>query len=242
MWGRKVAVWTATNRCNLDCGFCFGREEKAELGTEGAERLIVRAAEVGARYFVFSGGEPLLRKDIFGLADCAKKCGMKTVLHTNGVLVNEGNAGRIAGHFDRVNLPVDGADERANRLMGRGSLAHTLEVIGMLDGKCEIVVSTVATKLNLKEVPEIGELLEGRGIAKWRIFRFNPKAGRARQNAEAFGIADGDFAGLKGKIRANGLKAEFVGPEGWFEQSYWMVSSDGGTQGQNFVNFVRICK
>jgi MoaA/NifB/PqqE/SkfB family radical SAM enzyme len=225
MRGRKTAVWTATNKCNLGCRFCFGREKREEFGTREAMGMILEMKRSGIRRLVFSGGEPLLRKDIWALAAYAKKAGLKTVLHTNGILVNRKNVGKIAKLFDVVNLPVDGANEKANAGMGRGSLRHTLEVIEMLSGKAGLTVSTVVTRMNLGEIKKIAELLRGKKIRKWRLFKFEPRLGAAKRNAGAFSITNGQFAGVKRAVRA--ANAEFVAPESGFNRTYWLVASDG---------------
>lgn len=222
-----VTVWTSTNRCNLGCRFCFGKEDKKELGTADAKRLLERIRKDGAKHLVFSGGEPLLRKDIFELASYARKIGLKTILHTNGILVNGSNADAIAANFNTVNLPIDGAGEKANSMMGRGSLARTLEMLDAFAGRCEITVSTVATRMNAGEIPKIAALLENKKIRKWRIFQFNPKLGPARENAHAFAITAGDFEALGSGVRCK--KAEFVAIGSGFEKNYHVVSSDGTT-------------
>ncbi|VVC02112.1 7,8-dihydro-6-hydroxymethylpterin dimethyltransferase [uncultured archaeon] len=225
MRGRKVAVWTSTNRCNLNCRFCFGREKREEFGTRDAKEMIRELKKGGIRHMVFSGGEPLLRKDIFTLAAHARRLGLKTILHTNGILVNAKNAARIARLFDIVNLPIDGADEKKNRMMGRGSLKHTLDALDLLSVKTSVTVSTVATRRNMGEMGKIARLLQGRKIRKWRVFRFDPKLGEAKRNSRAFGISAGEFSGLKRKTKAK--HAEFISPEGAFGQSYWLIASDG---------------
>lgn len=227
MDGRKVAVWTSTNRCNLNCKFCFGKEGKPELDRADAMKLIEKMKSRGAKYFVFSGGEPLLRRDILELADFARKLGMKTFLHTNGILVNGENAGEIARHFDAVNVPIDGASEGANLSMGRGSLKHTLEVLDLLAGKCETRVTTVAARTNLAEMGKIADLLRNKKISKWRIFQFDPKLGEAKVNRKMFEISPEEFAKLREKIKPENCEAEFVKNDGGFGKKYWMVSSDG---------------
>lgn len=222
---QKVAVWTCTNKCNMKCKFCFGRENKLELNTNKAKKLITQMKQRDVNSFVFSGGEPLLRNDIYKLAKYARKTGMKTILHTNGILVNDGNVEKIIRNFDKVNLPIDGANEKTNFSMGRGSLKHTLRVIDLLSGRCEIVVSTVATKMNLEQVPGIGKLLKGKKNAKWRIFQFNPRLGEAKKNRKMFEIGKTEFMELAKKIKNKGVK--FISINSDFEKSYWLISSNG---------------
>ncbi len=222
---RKTTVWSATNKCNLNCRFCFGKEDRKELSTMDAKLLIAKMRKMGAKYFVFSGGEPLLRKDIFELAGYAKKSGMKTILHTNGILLNRENIAKVTEYFDAVNLPIDGTGEKTNAMMGRGSLKHTLEMLDSLAWKCETRVSTIATKKNLGEIGKIAGLVGKRKIKKWRIFQFDPKLGAAGANRKAFEISAAEFSKLKKNIK-NG-NAEFVAANGNFEKKYWMVASDG---------------
>lgn len=223
--GIKVAVWTCTNACNLDCKFCFGKEKRSELSTKNAVKLIKRMKTAGIKYFIFSGGEPLLRKDIFILAEFAKKLGIKTYLHTNGTLINEKNLDKVARCFDVVNLPIDGADEKINLSMGRGSLRHTLKLLDSLAKKCELRVTTVATKINLMEIEKIAMLLKNRTIKKWRVFQFNPKLGEAKANNKIFEINSEKFNNLQKKVKIKNI--EFIPTDSNFERTYWMISSDG---------------
>lgn len=224
---RVTAVWTSTNRCNLNCKFCFGKDKKTEIETEEAKRLIQKMKNLGVKYFVFSGGEPLLRKDLFTLANFAKSIGMKVFLHTNGILINRKNADEIAQHFDVVNVPIDGATEESNHVMGRGSLKHTIEVIDLLAGKCEIRVTTVATKVNISEIEKIADLIRNEKISKWRIFQFDPKLGEAKINKKMFEISSAEFAKIVEKVKLKNYKAEFIENDGKFEKKYWLISSDG---------------
>jgi MoaA/NifB/PqqE/SkfB family radical SAM enzyme len=92
---KNIAVLNITSRCNLRCPFCFGPEVKSKtnnqetitkFSTEIAKNNIVKLYKNGARILIFSGGEPLLRPDIWELICYAKKQGFFTMLHTNGIL------------------------------------------------------------------------------------------------------------------------------------------------------------
>ena len=113
----RLLFWESTAACNLECRHCrrldVSRElSRQDLTTEQARAMILAVRKVGTPIFVFSGGEPLIRPDVFELADLARRQGLTTALATNGTMVDAAMAGRIrdAG-FHRVSVSLDGADE-----------------------------------------------------------------------------------------------------------------------------------
>ncbi len=130
----RLVFWETTAGCNLECTHCRRLEVSRELmrtdlTTEEGLGLIDRIAEVGRPVLVFSGGEPLLRPDIFELAGHAGTAGLPIALATNGTLIDAGLARRIAATgFDRVSISLDGADEATHdRFRGLpGSFAQSM--------------------------------------------------------------------------------------------------------------------
>ena len=92
-------ILSLTNRCNLRCTMCQipenGNEE--ELGTEDVKTLIRDSLKLQPQGIVFSGGEPLLRNDIFELIAFAHSHEIKTCLTSNGTLIDERAARRLSG-------------------------------------------------------------------------------------------------------------------------------------------------
>ncbi|MFQ5473866.1 MAG: radical SAM protein, partial [Dehalococcoidia bacterium] len=90
---KPVVVWNSTRRCNLHCMHCYSesenREYPGELTTEEGLRLIDDVASFGAPTVIFSGGEPLIRPDIFELSAHASQRGLRCVLSTNGTLISD---------------------------------------------------------------------------------------------------------------------------------------------------------
>ncbi|HYH02720.1 MAG TPA: radical SAM protein, partial [Bacillota bacterium] len=87
-----LVSWNTTNACNLDCKHCYrdaGRQAEEELTTAEGFKLIDEIAAAGFKIMVFSGGEPLLRPDIFALVKHAANRGLRPVFGTNGTLLNE---------------------------------------------------------------------------------------------------------------------------------------------------------
>ncbi|HSW44203.1 MAG TPA: radical SAM protein [Phycisphaerae bacterium] len=112
----RLVFWETTAGCNLECVHCRRLDVSHELmrndlGTAEGLRLIDQIAAVGQCVLVFSGGEPLMRPDIFDLTGHAKDQNLPAALATNGTMIDEGLAGRIAAAgFDRVSVSLDGAD------------------------------------------------------------------------------------------------------------------------------------
>jgi len=90
--------WNVTQRCNLECAHCYmsafaGADTRGELSTEECRRVIDEIAQVNPHVFlILTGGEPLLRRDIFDIAGYAADKRFTVVFGTNGVLLREREA------------------------------------------------------------------------------------------------------------------------------------------------------
>lgn len=138
----RLVFWESTVGCNLECIHCRRLEvskdlSKDDLTTQEALRLIDQIAECGRPILVFSGGEPLYRSDIFELGRHARGRGLLIALATNGTLVDEAMAGRIAeAGFDRVSISLDGADAATHDYFrGRGAFDKAMRAAELLRGR-----------------------------------------------------------------------------------------------------------
>jgi len=113
---RPVVFWNLTDRCNLACSHCYsrsgpGRDTKNELSTLEALSLIDDFSAMGVPLILFSGGEPLLRDDIWDLASHARMKGIKMALSTNGTLISADSAKRIKeSGIEYAGISLDGAN------------------------------------------------------------------------------------------------------------------------------------
>jgi radical SAM protein with 4Fe4S-binding SPASM domain len=119
---RPVVFWNLTDRCNLSCTHCYsrsgpGRTTKGELTTTEALGVIDDLADMGVPLILFTGGEPLMRADIWDLACHAKSRGLKMALSTNGTLITPEIARRIKDSgIEYAGISLDGAiDETHDR-------------------------------------------------------------------------------------------------------------------------------
>jgi putative heme d1 biosynthesis radical SAM protein NirJ2 len=93
-----IVSWNTTNQCNMFCDHCYreaGVKAHEELSTEEGKALIDEIKKAGFKIMIFSGGEPLLRPDIFELVEHAVKRGLRTVFGTNGTLITPETARRL---------------------------------------------------------------------------------------------------------------------------------------------------
>ena len=95
---RPVVVWNVTRRCNLLCAHCYtastDRSARGELTSQEAQVVVGDLADFGVPVILFSGGEPLLRQDIFDVMGYAASLGVQPVLSSNGTLLRA----RFNGH------------------------------------------------------------------------------------------------------------------------------------------------
>ncbi|MFH1220370.1 MAG: radical SAM protein [Candidatus Eisenbacteria bacterium] len=119
-------IWEATHDCNLDCSLCYLRGIKDKrtgtLKTTEIKRIVGEAARAGLFCLVISGGEPLLRNDVFEVREYAKRLGLLASLTTNGLLIDRSNIAEIS-EFDQITVSIDGMHENAYRGMGRAANA-----------------------------------------------------------------------------------------------------------------------
>jgi radical SAM protein with 4Fe4S-binding SPASM domain len=108
-----VVVYNCTSRCNLRCLHCYSSSQSNrfddELDTSQAKRFLSQLTYVNCPVVLFSGGEPLLRQDLFELLKEAKQLGLRTVLSTNGTLIDSAIAEKLAEVGVRyVGVSIDG--------------------------------------------------------------------------------------------------------------------------------------
>jgi radical SAM protein with 4Fe4S-binding SPASM domain len=139
------------------------------MDTGEGKAFIRDLADFGVPVLLFSGGEPLLRKDLFELASFAKEQGLKPVLSTNGTLISRPVAKKLqAIPFGEVGISLDGIGEANDRFRGKvGAYQAALRGIrNCLDLGLRVSLRFTITRLNYKEIPAIFRLVEEEGIPR----------------------------------------------------------------------------
>ncbi len=170
---RPIVVWNCTKVCNLRCVHCYydATQEKEEKGlsTKEAKEMIDDLAEYGVPVILFSGGEPLLRKDIFELGKYAIGKGLRAVLSTNGTLIDKDTVKRIAdAGFSYAGISLDGLEKANDRLRGKkGAFKEALEGMkNCLDNNVRTGLRLTLSKENFEDLPAIFDLIEKEGIPR----------------------------------------------------------------------------
>lgn len=120
---RPVVVWNVTRRCNLSCVHCYtdscNQDYPNELTTAEGKAFIDDLAGFKIPALLFSGGEPLIRKDLFELAAYAVSKGLRPVLSTNGTLIDEATARKLKDlGFIYIGISLDGMGETNDTFRG----------------------------------------------------------------------------------------------------------------------------
>ena len=139
------------------------------MNTGEGKRLICDLAEFGVPVLLFSGGEPLLREDIFELASFAREQGIRPVLSTNGTLITKGVAKEICNvGFAEVGISLDGIGATNDRFRGKeGAYQAALEGIqNCVALGIRVSLRLTITAFNYREIPAIFDLVEREGIAR----------------------------------------------------------------------------
>lgn len=170
---RPVVVWNVTRRCNLKCVHCYAHAKNMafdnELSTSEGKNLIDDLAEFGVPVILFSGGEPLVRKDLPELAAYAVKKGMRAVISTNGTLITPQIAQTLKDiGLSYVGISLDGMEEINDRFRGvKGAFRLALKGIeNCKKAGIKVGLRFTINKSNADQIPEIFTLLEEMDIPR----------------------------------------------------------------------------
>lgn len=186
-----VVIWNLLRRCNLTCKHCYATsadsEFRNELDTTEALGVIDQLHEAGVRVLILSGGEPLLRDDIFQLADYARDKGFYVALSTNGTLIDEGNIERIAqARFDYVGISIDGLEAVHDEWRQlKGSFAASMHAIDLCRARgIRVGLRTTLTQHNYPQLPALLELMRAHDVQKFYLSHLN-YSGRGKRSRGA---------------------------------------------------------
>ena len=170
---RPVVVWNITRRCNLKCVHCYAHAKNTsfdnELSTDQGKQLIDDLAEFGSPVMLFSGGEPLVRKDLPQLAAYAVEKGMRAVISTNGTLITPETARNLKKiGLSYIGISLDGMEEVNDRFRGvSGAFQSALEGIKNSQAAgIKVGLRFTINKFNVNEIPKIFQLLEDMDIPR----------------------------------------------------------------------------
>ncbi len=168
---RPIVVWNCTKRCNLRCVHCYasatGAPSPAELDTNAGKALIRSLAAYDVPVLLFSGGEPLMRPDLFELAGYARDLGLRLTLSTNGTLITPEIAQKLKDlSFAEIGISLDGIGAKNDTFRGKqGAFADTLAGYRACTAAgLRVSLRLTMTRFNVDEIPGIFQLVEDEKI------------------------------------------------------------------------------
>ncbi|UCH71784.1 MAG: radical SAM protein, partial [Thermoplasmatales archaeon] len=160
-----LVVWDITYACNLKCKHCYanaGKTLKDEMTTDEAMQAIDKLDRASVPAIAFSGGEPLVRKDIFELTSYAQDKGIYVGMATNGTMISEQKAREMKeSGVQFVQISLDGSSaETHDSFRGiKGVYDKTIEGIkNCVKEDFFVNIATTGTKYNYNEIPKIVDL------------------------------------------------------------------------------------
>jgi AdoMet-dependent heme synthase len=183
----RLVAWEVTRRCNLSCLHCRASAEfgpyEGELTTTEGLTLLNQIRETGQPVVILTGGEPLLRPDIFELARHGHSLGLRMVMAVNGTLLDLETAGKLKeSGIQRISISMDGATAESHDYFRQVEGAFKGILKGTEAAKSvglDFQINTTVTKHNLQELDRIQEQAVALGAVAHHIFMLVP-TGRGR--------------------------------------------------------------
>jgi len=170
---KPVVVWSVTRRCNLKCVHCYSGSEDRDYGNEltfeEGKALIDDLAAFGAPVVLFSGGEPLIRRDILDLIRYAVERGRRAVLSTNGTLITGSLARKLHElGLSYVGISLDGLERVHDEFRGvSGTFARVMTAIRNCQAEgLKVGLRFTINRRNYREIPGIFDLVESARIPR----------------------------------------------------------------------------
>ena len=186
-----VVIWNLIRRCNLTCKHCYSISAdidfKGELSTNEVFTVMDDLKSFGVPVLILSGGEPLLRPDIFDISRRAKAMGFYVGLSSNGTLIDEHNIDAIADiGYDYVGISIDG-NKKTHDLFRRKDGAFDASMRGIRlcrERDIKVGLRFTMTEDNATELPDMLQLMADEGVNKFYLSHLN-YAGRGNRNRDS---------------------------------------------------------
>ncbi|MDO8751712.1 MAG: radical SAM protein [Dehalococcoidia bacterium] len=210
-------LWITTNlSCPLRCKHCLvnaGVKPPRPMTTAEIEKLVDDAVALGVKRIYFTGGEPLLRRDLFALVEYVTARAQLVVL-TSGVLVSEEKVAKLKA-LDNGNLLVqvslEGPDAETNdAIRGSGNFDRAVRGIKRLvDAGLPPIVTTTITKLNHQRVTDTTRFVASLGVQDHHVLWLHGR-GRMRQNVDDLSLPGARVSEVMGELRQTAKQAGII--------------------------------
>ncbi len=185
-----VVIWNLVRRCNLKCKHCYSIsgdvDFPGELNTAQIFDVMDDLKAFKVPVLILSGGEPLLRPDIFDISKRAKEMGFYVGLSSNGTLITTENIGKIAEiGYDYLGVSLDGIGETNDSFRGKkGAYDAALNGIRLArEQGIKVGMRFTATMDNIHQLDEMLELMDRENVDKFYLSHLS-YAGRGNKNRQ----------------------------------------------------------
>ena len=183
-----VVIWNLIRRCNLTCKHCYSVSTDThfagELSTWEVFAVMDELRDYGVPVLVLSGGEPLMRHDIFDISHRAKEKGFYTALSTNGTLISPQNIRGIRDvGYDYLGISIDGLRETHDRFRQKeGAFDASLDALRLCHEEgIKTGLRFTLTEQNAHEFPALLQMMEDEHVDKFFLSHLN-YGGRGNKN------------------------------------------------------------
>ncbi len=183
----SLISWNLTKKCNLRCPHCYleaGQAAENELTTDECLRLLDEMKALGTEMIILTGGEPLLRRDIYDIARAASSQEIWVVMGTNGVLITDRVAQKMVECGVRgVGISIDSLDAEKHNSFRGGPNAWEYSVRALDICRAhglEVLVQTTVMAMNVDEVPRLIDFAREKGAWSFNLY-FLVQTGRGQQ-------------------------------------------------------------
>lgn len=178
---RPIVVWNITRACNLKCVHCYNDSGAGktwnDVTTEKAQTILDDLAVFGVPSVLFSGGEPLMRPDLFDLIQYAGQRGLRTVISTNGTLITADVAKRIKDcGVSYVGISLDGIGKINDKFRGvEGAFERAVQGIrNCVAVGVRVGLRLTLTKKNVEDLEAFFGFFESEAIERACFYHFVP--------------------------------------------------------------------
>ena len=181
-----------TFRCELNCQFCYGKDRiDGEMSTEEVKKHVIdNIVNSKAKWLGFTGGDPLLRDDIFELMSYAKERGLNVLLSTNGALLNKERIARLkAIGVTRLGIGISGLKDVYKKVMGGGEFESIDTVLRLLVSEgFEVSLRSVPTRQNISTFLDLVDYAHELGVYKFCRYNmiYSGKANRSMDISDKY--------------------------------------------------------
>lgn len=178
----KEVVLEITSNCNLNCKICTMSKTPNDVNLTTIKNIITQAKKLSIPAIRFTGGEPLLHKDITDMLKYAKEKNFYTLLNTNATTLDNDTLNMLSNYLDNILISLQGFDQKSNSFLTNSPLDFKNKITNMLRLKNRIPITRVGTIISpilINNFKKYYLLLKRLSINNWELYR--PMVGSINQ-------------------------------------------------------------